>query len=153
MANYTPNYQLHQWEPEDPFLRTDFNQDLSKIDMALWKHEQLTAIHEEAIAKLGNCKIFTASYVGTGTCGQSNPTSVTFPQVPKLAIIINSGQFMLLTEGCTGSLVFTYNGGTGNAVTWSGTKASWYMTSSTDPSKQMNINKYIYEVIAFMPVE
>ena len=35
MANYTPNYQLHQWEPEDKFLRTDFNQDLSKIDTAL----------------------------------------------------------------------------------------------------------------------
>ena len=35
MANYTPNYQLHQWEPEDPFLRTDFNEDLQKIDTAL----------------------------------------------------------------------------------------------------------------------
>ncbi len=35
MANYTPNYQLHQWAPEDKFLRTDFNEDLNKIDTAL----------------------------------------------------------------------------------------------------------------------
>ena len=41
MANYTPNYQLHQWEPEDPFLRTDFNQDLQKIDNAI------TALRED----------------------------------------------------------------------------------------------------------
>ena len=35
MATYTPNYQLHQWIPEDKFLRTDFNEDFSKIDTAL----------------------------------------------------------------------------------------------------------------------
>lgn len=35
MANYTQHYQLHQWEPTDDFLRTDFNTDLEKIDDAL----------------------------------------------------------------------------------------------------------------------
>ena len=35
MSAYTKHYQLHQWDPQDPFLRTDFNQDLSKIDTAL----------------------------------------------------------------------------------------------------------------------
>lgn len=35
MANVTPNFRLHQWEPTDPFLRTDFNQDLSAIDTVL----------------------------------------------------------------------------------------------------------------------
>lgn len=35
MADYTEHYQLHQWQPEDPFLRTDFNADLAKIDTAL----------------------------------------------------------------------------------------------------------------------
>ena len=37
MSRSTPNYQLHQWDPEDNFLRTDFNTDLSKIDTALKK--------------------------------------------------------------------------------------------------------------------
>ena len=35
MASYTQHYQLHQWEPTDDFLRTDFNTDLEKIDDAL----------------------------------------------------------------------------------------------------------------------
>ena len=35
MANYTANYGLHQWEPGDSFLRTDFNGDFAKIDGAL----------------------------------------------------------------------------------------------------------------------
>lgn len=37
MATFTHNYQLHQWDPQDPFLRSDFNQDLQKIDGALGK--------------------------------------------------------------------------------------------------------------------
>ena len=35
MASYTSNYQLHQWVPEDDFLRTDFNTDFQKIDTAI----------------------------------------------------------------------------------------------------------------------
>lgn len=149
MANYTPNYQLHQWQPEDPFLRTDFNADLAKIDTALGKHDQLTAAHEVAIPKLGNCKIFTASYVGTGTCGEDNPTTVTFPWTPQFAIIIDSGQFMLLTSGCTWGVYFASNFGTGNTVSWSGTTASWYTTDNTDPGRQLNRRNSIYLVIAF----
>lgn len=36
MANYTEHYQLHQWEPGDAFLRTDFNEDLEKIDSQIF---------------------------------------------------------------------------------------------------------------------
>ena len=35
MANYTEHYQLHQWEPSDSFLRTDFNQDFARIDTGM----------------------------------------------------------------------------------------------------------------------
>ena len=41
MANYTAHYHLHQWEPEDSFLREDFNQDLARIDTALAKKTEL----------------------------------------------------------------------------------------------------------------
>ncbi len=34
MAQFTSNIGLHQWEPGDNFLRTDFNQDFAKIDGA-----------------------------------------------------------------------------------------------------------------------
>lgn len=40
MANYTANYGLHQWEPEDNFLRTDFNADFAKMDTALGRLER-----------------------------------------------------------------------------------------------------------------
>ena len=41
MSTFTQNYQLHQWVPEDNFLRTDFNEDFAKIDKAI--KEALTA--------------------------------------------------------------------------------------------------------------
>ena len=41
MAQSTPHYGLHQWEPEDSFLREDFNQDLARIDTALAKKTEL----------------------------------------------------------------------------------------------------------------
>ena len=40
MASYTQHYQLHQWEPNDNFLRTDFNTDLEKIDTAIHAADQ-----------------------------------------------------------------------------------------------------------------
>ena len=44
MPNYTKHHQLHQWEPGDPFLRTDFNEDFAKIDGALGRLEARTAV-------------------------------------------------------------------------------------------------------------
>ena len=34
-SNKTTNYQLHLWEPEDNFLRTEFNENSEKVDAAL----------------------------------------------------------------------------------------------------------------------
>ena len=42
MATYTPNYGLHQWEGGDNFLRTDFNEDLQKIDAALGEKAEIS---------------------------------------------------------------------------------------------------------------
>lgn len=35
MPKKTPSYQLNQWDPEDSFLRTDFNEDNAKLDAAI----------------------------------------------------------------------------------------------------------------------
>ncbi len=35
MSTRTANYQLHQWVPEDQFLREEFNEDHVKIDTAI----------------------------------------------------------------------------------------------------------------------
>ena len=50
MATYTANYQLHQWVPEDNFLRTDFNQDFAKIDTALAGAETLARQKSRVVA-------------------------------------------------------------------------------------------------------
>lgn len=52
MAEYTSNYQLHQWVPEDDFLRTDFNTDFQKIDEALAGLQ--TALDGKCQLKRGN---------------------------------------------------------------------------------------------------
>ena len=39
-TNKTEHYGLHQWVPEDEFLRTDFNENFEKLDSALYTAEQ-----------------------------------------------------------------------------------------------------------------
>ena len=57
MASYTEHYQLHQWVPEDDFLRTDFNQDFARIDAGI--AAALAAAESKA-------QVVTGSYNGNG---------------------------------------------------------------------------------------
>ena len=78
MASYTTNYQLHQWEPSDSFLRTDFNTDFQKIDAAIKGVETaantalaLKADKTELTQACGaldeaKCETLTGSYTGNG---------------------------------------------------------------------------------------
>ncbi len=68
MAGYTPNYGLHQWVPEDDFLRTDFNQDFAKIDAALKQIADAaeTGDNEILAAVEGKCGIVAGRYTGSG---------------------------------------------------------------------------------------
>ena len=58
MATYTSNYQLHQWVPEDDFLRTDFNTDFQKIDAGIKAARDLAASKDAWVE---------GSYAGDGT--------------------------------------------------------------------------------------
>ena len=78
MATYTTNYQLHQWEASDSFLRTDFNTDFQKIDAAVKGVETaantalaLKADKTELTQACGaldeaKCETLTGSYTGNG---------------------------------------------------------------------------------------
>ena len=78
MATYTSNYQLHQWEASDSFLRTDFNTDFQKIDAAIKGVETaantalaLKADKTELTQACGaldeaKCETLTGSYTGNG---------------------------------------------------------------------------------------
>ena len=62
MATYTSNYGLHQWAPEDNFLRTDFNEDLRKID------EAIKGVETDTDQKLTEkAEVVWGSYTGDGT--------------------------------------------------------------------------------------
>ena len=81
MANYTPNYGLHQWEPEDNFLRTDFNQDFAKIDAAIQgvadtadaKKADKSALAEVKGLAEGKCRVIPGRLVGDGEEYQDIP--------------------------------------------------------------------------------
>ena len=77
MANYTQHYHLHQWEPEDSFLRTDFNGDLSAIHAALLGLER------------DKCRAAIGRYTGDGELSYT----VSLGARPKLAVVDNTSSF------------------------------------------------------------
>ena len=94
MANYTAHYHLHQWEPEDSFLRRDFNEDFQKIDAGL--------------AGRGDCSLLFGSYVGTGTCGPSEPTVLTLG-IPAKARCIGNDVNLITGIFFRNNVSFTYS--------------------------------------------
>ena len=86
MAQYTANYQLHQWVPEDNFLRTDFNQDFQKIDTALAGLKTLAdgkagtaALDAERALAEGRTRAILGGYVGDG----NSPREINVGAVPE----------------------------------------------------------------------
>ena len=146
MANYTPNYQLHQWEPQDPFLRTDFNQDLQKIDSALNGLEDKSTALEAAVALCGNCVLHYSTYVGTGV----GKTELTFPGKPLLVNIMGDNIWMVGIQGV--SVAISKNAGSGGGLQY----AVWNENSVTfenneeSQHNQCNNQGETYSVICFM---
>ena len=115
MATYTANYQLHQWAPEDNFLRTDFNTDFQKIDAALASLKTLvdgkagTAALEavRALAE-GRTRAILGGYVGDG----NSPREINVGAVPEGVFLITptAGYFSLFTGGTVNQLTITTNG-------------------------------------------
>lgn len=69
MPNTTKNYQLNQWEPDDYFLRTDFNADNAKLDAALSL----------------KCEMVAGTYTGDGTASRE----ITLGFAPKAVLLCN----------------------------------------------------------------
>lgn len=91
MASYTANYQLHQWEPADFFLRTDFNADFAKLDAALAGKAGLADLAE----KLG---AVTGSYTGDGTASRT------------ISLDITPAAVFLREDGDSGAVLGVQNG-------------------------------------------
>lgn len=100
---------------------------------------------EEAIA--GAAKIATGSYVGTGTFGSANPTSLTFDFVPKI-LWVESGGFLMDAVIQSGKTYIAYgNGHYAGHISVSGTTVSWYTTANS-AAVDMNTLDTTYHYVA-----
>ena len=104
MATYTENYQLHQWEATDDFLRTDFNEDFAKIDAAIRGVETDT---EEKLAE--KAETVRGAFTGNGSTLHISlgfrPTAAVISAGdylhfnPRLAIDGDAGDFTITDTG------------------------------------------------------
>lgn len=139
-SSQTTNYGLNQWAAEDQVLRNEFNQDNIKLDTAL--------------KQCGNCRIYTGSYVGTGTYGIEEKSLLTFPFKP-LVVFISSKRAdspLQYAMAICDQLKFCHLAaqshlGNFSYCTWTETSLSWY--STYDANAQMNSNdvEYLYVAI------
>lgn len=157
-SNYTEHYGLCQWEATDQVRREEFNEDNAKVDTALqdlknadMRLDEKLSSQATAIQKLGNCELYTKTYMGTGSYGEDSPTQLVFPSKPWLLAIISKedGSIMIAVNGQPTS----WNRRTGaawNNFTWSGNTVSWWSNSD---SNQMNSLGVEYQVVALMQAE
>lgn len=159
----TDNYSLPQWEKQDFIKMEDFNDAFGKTDAALKANADAVGALEVGKADaaalsalqtaLGsggkNCRIATCSYVGTGTYGAGNPTSLHFDFKPLLVILsAYSTQFLaghvgiLQNPSTLGYDVWRSKSAT---LTWSENGVQWY---AADAQEQWNINNCTYFCIA-----
>lgn len=145
--NQTENYQLSLWDPEDRIQRTDFNADNAKIEAALAELDAASEEHTSAIAKLGNCRLYTTSYEGTGTNGASGQSSLTFPSAPYLMIISHSGQMIFCLPRVGFGFTITGTSLSPLTVIYLGNTINWH---STAVGTQMNMRGTTYQVFALL---
>lgn len=136
MANYTPNYGLHQWEPDDQFLRTDFNQDFSKIDEALKKNADDAKTYTDTKASVA-----IGSYVGSGSDKTLTVDLGFYPQAVLLECQWGSRQHM--SNGAYGGLALR-GYGVGTDVTSFSLTTNGFKVSGRSNDSSLN-----YRYIAF----
>lgn len=105
-------------------------------------------------------QVYAGSYVGTGTYGQSNPNTLTFPFEPKIVFIGDAtstpsnlyyGTYTpLIRGGKTAISQITTNGGKDVLyVSWDGNTVSYYSNGGTDFVKsQLNATGVTYNYVA-----
>ncbi len=68
----TQNYQLHQWEATDDFLRAEFNENFTKLDEAVAAEvaARASAVNGLNTALGKKPEVFVGTYTGDGTKGR-----------------------------------------------------------------------------------
>ena len=133
MGTKTSNYQLNQWEAEDDFLRTDFNEDNAKIDAALGELAQRTG------------------YVLTTYQGNGDSNHVDLGFWPTLMIVIGGGYSAIVFGWPSQNKGISLRSGENPGVGW----LSCFTTDETgftvthDTYHNMNLSGTEYFCIAF----
>ena len=152
-TNHTPNYQLSQWERDDRILMEDFNADNAKIDAAIKAEAEVRAAETHALAQSRNCQFFYATYVGTGTFGESAPNRLVFPHKPIFVLV--EGDRAQNFSAVWGSPYApephsSADPGVMN-LSWSDRSLGWY--SAMGPGRQLNDKGETYYVFAILELE
>lgn len=152
----TPQYQLCQWENMDRILMEDFNRDNAKLDAALAEVSASAAAsaatlaqHTAAIAKLGNCQIYTTSYTGDGTYGAASPKSMTFPHLPVLVLVFGPNNIRFFAHPDSGmAMSLSASSAYECTCSRSGNTVSWY--SVRGAGEEMNVSGFRYHLLALL---
>ena len=102
----------------------------------------------EQLCGAGMVRAQEMSYVGTGTYGNSNPTTLTFDFVPKMVFVQNTNEayyHMYAVNGSPVASVYEYSR-IYAMLTWSGKTLSFYHASNN--TYQLNERNVTYKVIA-----
>ena len=147
-TNQTTNYQLNQWEPTDPVLRTDFNADNAKLDTALQNQaDSLTTLtaavssNTSALSGKGNCQVYSTSYTGAGT----SSCSVSLPGYPMFVMVSGGNHCLWGIRGSSFGLSFNqYGQGTNLSFSWSSQSVSWSAPNSNKDFACNTLNTTYY---------
>ena len=160
-SNFTANYNLSQWERSDQVKMEDFNADNAKIDGALAGKAEQSALnalsqtvsgHTATLNKKGNCQIYFSTYTGTGSYGQSGPTSYTFPGKPLFVMVgtLSNELMIMFFQGVKLGAYFRNADQYGVPVSWSGNTISWYAGSDF---QQLNMKGVHYNIMALIAAD
>lgn len=92
-------------------------------------------------------KIAAGSYVGTGTYGQSNPTTLEFDAPPLMVFVVGDRSFFAIQGNPTADVSYASTGSTLSLI-WSGNSLSWYVDAEPNAYAQLNIEGKAYYYIA-----
>ena len=81
----TKNYQLHQWEATDDFLRTEFNENFTKLDAVL--KTGLSGLEAGLGEKIG---VVIGTYAGRQTTPEASTRRIELGFRPKMVLLASS---------------------------------------------------------------
>lgn len=158
MANYTKNYQLHQWTPNDDFLREDFNQDFAKLDTALGRVERSTRANGYNVYNLMLQQDYEGKYTGykmallfdgftdLSQIGQKDEIFIHGKQALRLSregqeTVVDPIRDTRITSGNSSVATLTGNG------YWTGIRCSVSRNANVASSTTLTVAPYVNEVV------